>query len=127
MYLLEQITWFNDLPPGVQDAIVRVLVLILALALLLALRGIIRWLILVPLRRLTARTSMKTDEALIEASAPAARMLLIALALFVSAQVLGLDSMFLERIVRTLVIVAVLVLLNQLIGILLPSSKRDYH
>jgi MscS family membrane protein len=126
MYLLEQITWFNDLPPGVQDAIVRVLVLILALALLLALRGIIRWLILVPLRRLTARTSMKTDEALIEASAPAARMLLIALALFVSAQVLGLDSMFLERIVRTLVIVAVLVLLNQLIGILLPSSKRVF-
>lgn len=124
MYLLEQIDWFNDLPAGIQDAIVRVLALILALGLLLALRGIIRWLVLTPLRRLTERTSTKIDEALIESATPAVRLLLIALALFISTQILGLESVFILRIVRTLVIVAVLVLLNQLIGVLLPSSKR---
>jgi MscS family membrane protein len=124
MYLLEQITWFNNLPAGVQDAIVRILVLILALVLLLALRGILRWLMLVPLRRLIERTSIKNDEAFINAATPAVRLLLIALALFISAQILRMDSIFLENLVRTLVIVAVLVLLNQLIGILLPSSKR---
>jgi MscS family membrane protein len=126
MYLLEQITWFNNLPAGVQDAIIRILVLIFALVLLLALRGILRWLILVPLRKLTERTSIKTDETLIDAAAPAVRLLLIALALFISAQILQMDSVFLERVIRSLVIVAVLVLLNQLIGVLLPSSKRVF-
>lgn len=124
MLFLEQITWFNNLPMWLQDAIVRILVLILALVLLLALRGLARALILVPLRRLTGRTPMTTDEALIDAATPAVRLLLIALAVYLSTQILGLDSVFLQHIIRTLVIVAVLVLCNQLVDVLLPSSKR---
>ncbi len=124
MYLLEQIEWFSALPVEVKDAIVRILALFLALGLLLALRGLIRWMVLVPLRRITERTSTKVDESLIDAAAPAVRLLLIAGALFISAAIFQLESTFLLRVVRTLVIVAVLVLLNQLIAVLLPSSKR---
>lgn len=124
---MPDIPLLNQLPPNVQDLIVRLLLVVLALFFLIIVRQVLVWLIVRPLRALTARTSHQADDALLEASIVPARILVLAAGLFISAMILNANYQFVEHLVRSLVIIAVVLLFYRLIDIFGLSSVRLFN
>lgn len=129
MFLEQLISNFN--PEFLQLAFTRVLAILLALVLIWALRHLLSWLVIRPLRFLTKRTNQQFDEALLDASTTPVRLLLIGLALSVSVAILGLNNEpnfwnLIQQIVRTLVILAIIIFTFNLTGLIIASSGRVF-
>lgn len=122
--LMSLTTIFDSLPPNIQEFISRALAVVLALLVIWVLRRLMRWLVVTPLRQLAAKTETHIDDVLIEAATAPFRLIIIGISLLVSAAIMQINSLFVTHVVRTILILAVLVLINSLIDLLIPTSNR---
>jgi MscS family membrane protein len=123
--MLENIDLYNDLPPAAQELIARLLLLLLVLVLIVVLRRVLTWIIVRPLKRLAKRTGFTHDDALLEAMMLPIRLVVIAVAIVLGLEVLGLGDdfdEFLVNISRTLIMLAILVGIYKLVDLLAASS-----
>jgi MscS family membrane protein len=119
--------WWRQLPLEIRETVLRLGLAILALALIWVLRRALAWLVVSPLRRLAARTPARWDDVLLEAIIPPARLLIVAVGLSLGAQILGVGpvtQVFVDHLVRTLVIIAILLAAYRAVDALAPSSVR---
>lgn len=125
--LLEQIPWYADLPPALQEVVVRLLVLVLALLLIWVLRRAISWAIITPLRRISQRSGYEFGESALDAVSLPIRYIIIAIALMVSGQILALgdalDSVI-QNLGSSLIIIALLMMIYRMVDLFMPSSNR---
>jgi MscS family membrane protein len=125
--LLQQ---WNNLAPDVRSLVIRIGLALLTLVLIWLLRKVLTSLVVAPLRRLVARTSAKWDDILLESIIVPARFLIIALGLTLGAQILQVDvvtNQFVERLVRTFIIIAILMSAYRAVDLLAPSSNNLFR
>jgi MscS family membrane protein len=128
--MIDPTQFWNDLPPELRSTLLRVGLAILALFLIWVLRRLLTAIVVAPLRRLARRTNAQWDDVLLDTIMLPARLLIIAIALAVGAQILLVDSVtsaFVQHIIRTLIIIAVLVALFRAVDALAPSSNRLFR
>lgn len=125
---MNDIPFIANLPPNIREAVVRVLVLCVALLLIYFARRVLTGLLLPPLQRLSQRAGRQLDQRLLDAVFGAVRLVLIAIALLFSAQILAVqDSFFfnfIQVIARTLIIIATLTLVYRLVDFLAPTGLQ---
>lgn len=117
-------------PEMIQLLAARVLLTILLLALVLLVRGLLRWMLTRPLKRLLARQNGGFDTALRSLASIPVRYLMLALALDVGARIWGVQGdvmTFIVHVARTLVIVAIASLINNLTRLLTQSRTTLYR
>ncbi|HEX2622666.1 MAG TPA: hypothetical protein VHL11_21045, partial [Phototrophicaceae bacterium] len=122
--MLDHIPFFASLDPDVRNIMERILALLLALLVIWVLRGVLRRLLVIPLHRMASRTGTRVDDIVLEAATAPMRFVIIGVSLLVSAAILEVDSLFITHLVRTLFILAVLLLMSQLIDLMVPSGNR---
>ena len=120
----------DQLPLNIRETIARVLLALLALALIWVLRRLAIALLARPFRLLAQRTnSTQLEQNVRDVVSAPARFLIMALALTVAGRILALDagaSVLVERIIRSLVVLAVFLLLYSLIRITAFSPARMF-
>ncbi len=117
-------------PEMIQLLAARVLLTILLLALVLLVRGLLRWMLTRPLKRLLARQNGGLDTALRSLASIPVRYLMLALVLDVGARIWGVQGdvmTFIVHVARTLVIVAIASLINNLTRLLTQSRTTLYR
>lgn len=123
---LAQLPVLVNLPPEAEDMIVRLLVVIAAVILVVLIRRIVVMAIVRPVRRLIAPNESR--ENVIDMLVAPVRLILIALALFISAQLIAPDDQTLHdivgAIVRVLLLVAALMMANRFVDLLLPTGAQ---
>lgn len=123
-------TFWDQLPQPARETLLRVLLAILALLVIWLLRRILTWLFVAPLRRYTRTNSIQWGESLLEAVIPPVRALVFALGLYVVASILELDletRVFLDHLIRSLVIIAIFLVIYRVMDVLTESSPRLYR
>jgi len=118
----------SSIPPVVREAVVRVLVLCVALLFIYFTRRTLTFLLLTPLQRLTERSGRQINQTLLEAVFGSVRLILIAVALLLSAQILAVGDSFFYNLIqvsaRTLIIIATLSLVYRLVDIFAPTGVQ---
>lgn len=126
--IVDQIPILRDLPPGLQEMILRSAALIVALALIWGTRRILSALVIAPIRQITKRTSTDLDDKLLDAALGPVRLIIIALGIQLSVEaLLPNDSLFSaasQVISRTLIAVALLIGVYRFVDIMLISSRQ---
>ena len=118
---------WNQLPQTLRENIVRILLAVLVFIIVWAARKVLAALVVAPLKRIAARTESRWDDVLLQAVVVPARILIIAFGLALGAEILQLDpaaNIFVQHLIRTLVILALCVGGLQAVDILTPSSVR---
>jgi MscS family membrane protein len=115
---------WDSLSPQVQDVILRVLLALLALLLIFLLRRVLTWLVLSPLRRAVERTQWRADDVMLEIAVIAVRYFIIAFGIYIAAQILQLGDIFIERLVRTFVIIGVTMGFYRAVGVIALSQRQ---
>lgn len=117
-----------DLPPSTRELLLRTLAVLVALIIIYFARRIVTLVIMLPLKRLTGRIHTNTSERLLDIILGPVRMILIALALTISAQLLIPNDTFFRGLIsvitRVMVIFAALTVSYRLIDLLLPTSNQ---
>jgi len=127
---MDTITFWDQLPQPARETLLRVLLAVLALLVIWLLRRILTWLFVAPLRRYTRKNSIQWGESLLEAVIPPVRALVFALGLYVVASILELDPetrVFADHLIRTLVIIAIFLVIYRVMDVLTESSPRLYR
>jgi MscS family membrane protein len=122
--------FINQMPEDLRFALARILLALLALLAIWLLRRLLVWVLLRPLTWLAKRTKTQLDDALLAALIAPATLIVIAFGIQVSATILAVDAVgdvFVQHVTRSLVIVAVLFALIQVVDILTPSSARLFR
>lgn len=123
---MNELPVLSSLPPAVRESIVRIIVLCVALLLVYIARRALNVILLPPLQRLSQRTGRQLDQRLLDAVFGSVRLVLIAVALILSAQILAVgDSFFfnlIQVLARTLIIIATLTLVYRLVDIFAPTG-----
>ncbi|HVU13193.1 MAG TPA: mechanosensitive ion channel family protein [Phototrophicaceae bacterium] len=118
----------DAIPQSIRELVARVLLFVLVLIVLWFLRNLIAWLIAKPLRRLLERAGQPgMDETIQRIVVAPIGYLLLALALDIGARILELDSGlvdFVSHITRTLVIVAVALIIYRLIDVIVLTRRE---
>ena len=123
--MFEQFPLINALPDDLRNAIIRVLLVVLALLLIWGLRRLITMGLIRPLRAVARRTGRQYDDQIIEAAIMPMRWFIIAIGILISAELLEIRGgllTFVENIGRSIIIVAILMLIYKLIDLLMPSA-----
>ncbi len=118
---------FDQLPDSTRETLLRMVLAIFALVIIWLLRRILAWIFIAPLRRVTRRTSAQWDEYVLEAAILPGRFLVFAFSLYVGARILALnpnDSLFVERLIRSLIIIAVFLVVYRVTDLLTTTSIR---
>lgn len=121
---------WNDLPADFRSGIIRVLLALLALLLIWGLRRLLTLIVVAPLRRVARRTNAQWDDVLLDAIMLPARLIIMAIGLAVGAQILQIDTstnVFVQHLIRTLFILALLMALYRFLDTLAPSSNRLFR
>jgi MscS family membrane protein len=124
--MIEQFPLVNDLPEDLRNTIIRVLLVVLALLLIWGLRRLITMILIRPLRAVTKRTGRQYDDQIIEAAIMPMRWFIIAIGILISAELLEIGGglfTFVENIGRSLIIVAILMMIYKLIDLLMLSAN----
>jgi MscS family membrane protein len=119
--------FYNNLPPDIRENLLRLLLAVLVLAFVWIARKVLARIVVAPLRQLAGRSSTRWDDVLLDAMIVPARFLIIALGLLVGAEILKVDidtSLFVQHLIRTLVVIALFLTGYRLVNILAPSSVR---
>lgn len=123
---MNEIPLVSGLPAPMREIIVRIFVLCVALLLIYFARRILTWIVLTPLQRMMQQKNRTIDPRLIEAVFGSVRLVLIAVGLLVSAQILAVGDTFfyglIQVISRALLILATLTLIYRLVDILAPTG-----
>lgn len=108
----------------------RVLLIVLVVVLIWLLRRLLILILARPLQRVLERTGRgDLDDLITRIIAPPVRVLLIALSIFIAAQLLDLDitaSQFVTRITRTLVVIAFALAAYQIVTVIFLTRGRLY-
>ncbi len=121
---------WNQLSPDVRNVIIRLVLAILVLLFIWLLRRFLTAIVVVPLRRLAKRRDSRWGEALLDAFVLPARFLIIALGLTIGARILEIDpetNLFVQHLIRTFIILAILLTIYQAVDVLTPSSNRLFR
>lgn len=124
MNFLEQLI---QLSPELRENLARILLAALALLLIWGLRRALAAIFVAPIRRLAVRSESRWDDALLDTITIPARLLIIALGLAVSAEILNIDAAtnhFVQRVTRTFVIAALFLAFYRAVNALAPTSTR---
>lgn len=121
---------WEQLAPDTRNLILRVGLALLALILFWVLRRLLAAIVVSPLRRLAKRTSATWDDILLDAVTVPARFLIIAFGLAVGAQILQVDfvtDQFVQHLIRTFIIIAILLAVYRAVDLLAPNSARLFR
>lgn len=127
---MNPLDFWNSLSPELRNNIVRGLLAALALLLIWLLRRVLAALVVAPLRRLAKRTNATWDDVLLDTIIIPARLVIMAVGLAVGVQILQVDiqtSQFVQRFIRTLLIMALFLAAFRAINVLAPSSNRLFR
>ncbi|MBZ0278210.1 MAG: mechanosensitive ion channel family protein [Anaerolineae bacterium] len=127
MNLAEQ---WTALPADVRGMIVRVALALLVLALVWVLRRALTWVLVAPLRRLAQRSGTRWDDVVLDTILVPARLMIIALGLAIGIQIIQLDrdaTLFVDHVIRTLIIMALFWGTYRLVDMLAPSSNHLFR
>lgn len=122
--------FFDQLPEPTRETLLRILLAMLALAIIWLLRRVLAWILIVPLRGLAQRSSTQWDEYILEAAILPGRFIVFAIGLYVGAQILILDPeahLFVERLIRSLFIIASFLIVYRAIDLLTTTSVRLFR
>lgn len=122
-----ELDFLRSIPYELRGHILRILLALLALLLILLLRRLISAVILVPLRRLSERTTTQVDDVLISVAEGPVRLLIVALGIGIAGQILATDGStgtFIGHMTRSFIIIAVFVGLYNAVGLLVDTSMR---
>ncbi|MFN8371709.1 MAG: mechanosensitive ion channel [Anaerolineae bacterium] len=101
--------FWDQLTPDARNITLRVVVALVALIVVFLLRRTLTWLIFAPVRRTLDRTQWQPGNIAFDIITTSVRYFLIAFGLYLGALILGLSDVFVERMVRTFVIIGVAV------------------
>lgn len=121
---------WDALPAEARNNLIRIGLALLVLLLIWGLRRLLAMIVVAPLRRIAKRTNAQWDDVLLDSIMLPARLLIIAVGLSVGVQILQIDNsayVFVQHLIRTLVIVAVLMVVYQAVDALAPSSNRLFR
>lgn len=117
----------DSLPADIAIVVVRVFLAILAFLLIWVLRRLITRLLIAPFRSFAKRSSTDIDNIILDIVEQPSRYIVIALGLFISTSILQLDNvelLFIQRLARTLIIIAIAVGIFNAIGLVGTSTRR---
>lgn len=127
---MDLIQLWDALPAELRNNLIRIGLALLVLLLIWGLRRLLAMIVVAPLRRIAKRTNAQWDDVLLDSIMLPARLLIIAVGLSVGVQILQIDNsayVFVQHLIRTLVIVAVLMVVYQAVDALAPSSNRLFR
>jgi MscS family membrane protein len=123
---LAELQIFADMPAGTRNLLLRVLVVIVALAVIFLARRLLTLVVLTPLKRVLG-TSQARERVFGQVVGPV-RMILIAIALLVTTQLLVPNDPFFRNMIgvvaRVLILVAALTLIYRFVDLLLPTGAQ---
>jgi len=125
--ILDRIPFFEELSDPVQAIVARILFFLFVLILIVVLRRVLTLILVRPLRRLARSTGFRQDDAILKAMMTPMRLLVIALSIFISAEIFRVgDSLdiFFVNVGRTFVILAIFTAVFQLVDLTAPSSRQ---
>lgn len=125
--LMEQLPFFNDLSPEMRNIILRILLVVLVVLVIWGSRRLLAWLIARPLKWIANRSRYNLDDVVVNVVLQPVRYLIIAFGLAVSVRILGIEdgiTIFIQAITRTLVIIALFLLLYRLVDLLAKNSSQ---
>ncbi len=121
---------WQGLHPDWRNAIVRVGLAALVILVIWLLRRLLTAIVVAPLKRVAARTDATWDDELIEGISGPARFLIIALGLAIGAGILQVDvetNTFVQHLIRTFIIFALLLAGYRAVNIFAPSSTALFR
>lgn len=123
---IAQIPLINDLPEPARNLFFRALAVLVALILIILMRRLLVLVVLSPLKRLVG--GHQSRERLLDIITGPIRLILIALALLVSAQLLVPEDPFFRNliglVVRMLLLISALMFIYRLVDLLLPTGAQ---
>jgi MscS family membrane protein len=117
----------SQLPLELQNILVRILLAILAFALVWMLLRLLAWVIVRPLRAIARNSTAQWDDLLLDTLRLPVRFLVVAFGLTITVRLLEVDpgtAFFIDRLIRTLIILAVFVGLFKAVDIFGLSNRR---
>lgn len=121
---------WSEFPADWHDYLLRIALAVLVVLLIWVLRKLLAAIVVAPLRRVARRSSRNFDETVLDAVIVPARLLIVAAGLALGAQILRVDietNLFVEHLIRTLVIIAVMIAGYRVVDALAPSSNRLFR
>ncbi len=125
--MLNNIDFLNDLPVSVRELIARLLLVVIVLLLTWLLRHVVALLLIHPLRMLTRRSDLRTDDIILKVVLVPVRYLTLAFAIIFGVEILATGTIIDEVIrvfARSMIIFALLLLIFRLVDLFAPSSNR---
>jgi MscS family membrane protein len=122
--------YWSSLTPDVRNMIIRVGLAVVVLLLIWILRRLLTAIVVAPLRRFAKRSEQHWDDVLLSTAVLPARFLIIALGLAIGARILQIDTAtntFVDHLIRTFIIIAVLMAAYRAVDALTPSSARLFR
>jgi MscS family membrane protein len=122
--------FWNQLEPDVRNMLIRLGLAVLVLLLIWVLRRLLAAIVVSPLRWLARRTDSQWDDILLDVVLLPARFLIIALGLAIGVHILQIDevtNVFINHLIRTFIIIAILMAIYRTIDALAPSSSRLFR
>ncbi|NWF70974.1 MAG: mechanosensitive ion channel [Chloroflexi bacterium] len=117
-------TFWDQLSPDVHNIVLRVFAALLALIVIFLLRRVLTWVIVAPIRGQLERTRWQAGTMAFDIITVGVRFFIIALGLFIGAQILGISDVFIERLVRTFVIFGVAAALFRAVAVIALSRRQ---
>src|SRR5690349_12367691 len=118
--------WYQ-LSPDVRGTLVRILLATLVLLFVWGARKVLAAIVVAPLRRAAERSQRRWDDVLLDSIVVPARVLIIALGFAIGAEILQIDpvtNIFVQHLIRTLVVVALFMAGFRAVDVIAPSSVR---
>ena len=107
MNLMEQLPFLQDFPPLIQSIIVNLILLIVAIVMVMALRKILMFILVRPVRSIARRTPIVSDEVIVDEIVSPLRIAIVGFALIITVNLIDFGAevqQIAEALARTLMI-----------------------
>ena len=109
MLLEELFPFLNNLPEGVRELVINLILFVVALFIIWALRRVLSWVIIIPLRRLAGRSDNNLDDRVVDALVGPIRFIIVAIGLTITVNILNFGAevqLIVETVARSILIAA---------------------
>ncbi len=124
---VKDIPLFNQLPLDIQEFIGRILLLVLVLIMIFLLRKVVLKIAAKPVQKMAPHIPVLRDERILDLLSVPVRYIIIALALFISAEILevgGRVNIFVTNLGRSFIIFSILMTIYRLPDIFMPTATQ---